>query len=468
MRLDHVGVNVADLAKAEAWYCAALGLEREIALRIDAVDLDIVMLRHARARAPGRTAAPGGRPSRAACRQPGRGRADRGLRAHRVRRAGPGRHARPAARPRRPRGNAAAARPGTGGPDVVPGRPRGQPDRTGPARVERRVSREPGGPADVVIAGYGPAGAAAAIAAHDAGASVLVVESTAEGGGNARYSGGFLFDIPGPAAADAPGRALLRPDAPPGAGRLRCRAARPGRLAARTGRRDRAVRPAAGPAARPVPVLAVPARRARHRLPGGGGRHRPPRPGTVGCAGRRGARAWHRGALPDRGRAAGPRPGRDGDRPDRPARWRRAWHRSWNRSSSPRRGWCWPAAGSRPTRRWPPPTCRWARPGRSATPATTAPGCGWLSRPARRCGICMAASAGSRSARRSSRPRSRWTSSPPAICSWTPTAGGSATKPATRCMTGCARCSATCRATRTGRACPAGPSSTRRPGWPAR
>ncbi len=47
MRLDHVGVNVADLAKAEAWYCAALGLEREIALRIDSVGLDIVMLRHA-------------------------------------------------------------------------------------------------------------------------------------------------------------------------------------------------------------------------------------------------------------------------------------------------------------------------------------------------------------------------------------------------------------------------------------
>ena len=47
MRLDHVGVNVADLAKAEAWYCAALGLEREIALRIDSAGLDIVMLRHA-------------------------------------------------------------------------------------------------------------------------------------------------------------------------------------------------------------------------------------------------------------------------------------------------------------------------------------------------------------------------------------------------------------------------------------
>jgi lactoylglutathione lyase len=47
MRHDHVGVNVADLAKAEAWYCAAFGLHRELALRIDAVDLDIVMLKHA-------------------------------------------------------------------------------------------------------------------------------------------------------------------------------------------------------------------------------------------------------------------------------------------------------------------------------------------------------------------------------------------------------------------------------------
>ena len=109
---------------------------------------------------------------------------------------------------------------------------------------------------------------------------------------------------------------MLRPDTPPGAGRLRGRPARPGRLAGFAGRRDRAVRPAAGPAARPVPVLALPARRARHRLPGGGGRHRPPWPGAVGSAGRRGARARHRGALPDRGRAAGARPGRVGDRPD--------------------------------------------------------------------------------------------------------------------------------------------------------
>jgi len=53
---------------------------------------------------------------------------------------------------------------------------------------------------DVVIAGYGPAGAAAAIAAHDAGRSVLILESAERGGGNARYSGGFLFDVPGDAA----------------------------------------------------------------------------------------------------------------------------------------------------------------------------------------------------------------------------------------------------------------------------
>jgi lactoylglutathione lyase len=46
MRPDHVGINVADLAKAEAWYSEAFGLKREFATRIDAVDLDIVMLVH--------------------------------------------------------------------------------------------------------------------------------------------------------------------------------------------------------------------------------------------------------------------------------------------------------------------------------------------------------------------------------------------------------------------------------------
>lgn len=54
---------------------------------------------------------------------------------------------------------------------------------------------------DVLIVGFGPAGAAAAIAAHDAGREVLVVEKTAAGGGNAIYSGGFLFDAPDPDCA---------------------------------------------------------------------------------------------------------------------------------------------------------------------------------------------------------------------------------------------------------------------------
>ena len=44
MRLDHVGVNVADLAAAETWYSQAFYLKRELQVRIDAVDLDIVML----------------------------------------------------------------------------------------------------------------------------------------------------------------------------------------------------------------------------------------------------------------------------------------------------------------------------------------------------------------------------------------------------------------------------------------
>jgi lactoylglutathione lyase len=45
VRHDHVGINVADLARAEAWYQKAFGLQREFATRVDAVALDIVMLR---------------------------------------------------------------------------------------------------------------------------------------------------------------------------------------------------------------------------------------------------------------------------------------------------------------------------------------------------------------------------------------------------------------------------------------
>ena len=55
---------------------------------------------------------------------------------------------------------------------------------------------------DVLVVGFGAAGAAAAIAAHDAGAHVCVVEKTSSGGGNCVHSGGFLFDIDGPRALD--------------------------------------------------------------------------------------------------------------------------------------------------------------------------------------------------------------------------------------------------------------------------
>ncbi|WP_035057687.1 FAD-dependent oxidoreductase [Desulfuromonas sp. TF] len=48
--------------------------------------------------------------------------------------------------------------------------------------------------AEVVVIGYGGAGATAAIAAHDAGASVLILESTDKGGGNTLVSfGGFMY-----------------------------------------------------------------------------------------------------------------------------------------------------------------------------------------------------------------------------------------------------------------------------------
>src|SRR5664279_3674595 len=45
-RLDHIGLNVFDLAAAEAWYAGAFGYEREFAARLDAFELDIVMLLH--------------------------------------------------------------------------------------------------------------------------------------------------------------------------------------------------------------------------------------------------------------------------------------------------------------------------------------------------------------------------------------------------------------------------------------
>ena len=55
---------------------------------------------------------------------------------------------------------------------------------------------------DVLVLGFGVAGASAAIAAHDAGARVLVAEKMGYGGGNCLHSGGFLFDVEGTAAVD--------------------------------------------------------------------------------------------------------------------------------------------------------------------------------------------------------------------------------------------------------------------------
>ena len=47
--------------------------------------------------------------------------------------------------------------------------------------------------ADVVVIGYGGAGAAAAITAHDAGAEVLILEKMSHGGGNTAVSGGGVL-----------------------------------------------------------------------------------------------------------------------------------------------------------------------------------------------------------------------------------------------------------------------------------
>jgi len=47
--------------------------------------------------------------------------------------------------------------------------------------------------ADVVVVGYGGAGAVAAVAAHDSGASVLVLEKAPSGGGNTLMCGGYIL-----------------------------------------------------------------------------------------------------------------------------------------------------------------------------------------------------------------------------------------------------------------------------------
>lgn len=55
---------------------------------------------------------------------------------------------------------------------------------------------------DVLVLGFGAAGAAAAIEADHAGATVLVAEKLGFGGGNCLNSGGFLFDVAAERAVD--------------------------------------------------------------------------------------------------------------------------------------------------------------------------------------------------------------------------------------------------------------------------
>ena len=44
--MDHTGLSVADLGAAQDWYCRAFGYQPEFATRLEALDLDIVMLVH--------------------------------------------------------------------------------------------------------------------------------------------------------------------------------------------------------------------------------------------------------------------------------------------------------------------------------------------------------------------------------------------------------------------------------------
>ena len=58
-----------------------------------------------------------------------------------------------------------------------------------------KADRDGAAPYDVIVAGYGGAGAAAAIAAHDAGARVLVLEKALAGGGSTAESGGSFATV---------------------------------------------------------------------------------------------------------------------------------------------------------------------------------------------------------------------------------------------------------------------------------
>jgi succinate dehydrogenase/fumarate reductase flavoprotein subunit len=67
---------------------------------------------------------------------------------------------------------------------------------------DRTADVSPPAEVDVLVVGFGAAGASAAIAAHDAGATVAVVEKTSHGGGNCVHSGGFLLEVDDPHAVE--------------------------------------------------------------------------------------------------------------------------------------------------------------------------------------------------------------------------------------------------------------------------
>ena len=138
LRHDHVGLNVADLATAEAWYATAFGLEREFATRIDAVDLDIVMLRNPElGHRVELLSRPGSGPGLRAA-DPAEAALTEGFGHLAFDVAGLDEvHALQAAGTRSPRGDGPAALSRAGSIDVVPGRPGGQPDRAAGTRVNR-------------------------------------------------------------------------------------------------------------------------------------------------------------------------------------------------------------------------------------------------------------------------------------------------------------------------------------------
>ena len=69
-RLDHIGLAVADLDAAASWFCEVFGLVRELALRVEPLDLSIEMLiypgygyRLELLHRPGSAGTPGGKPA---------------------------------------------------------------------------------------------------------------------------------------------------------------------------------------------------------------------------------------------------------------------------------------------------------------------------------------------------------------------------------------------------------------------